>query len=365
MRSIVGLTIVGYVAGQLNSELLNSDLASVVTPASDRDSADLAESADVFQLPDTLQRVKVEDIVIGPQVATKERLQDEMRKLLGSNVENMVESKTVVCHGDGSMTATFKLRSQLYLYNVFAGSCNITHTEQPDGSYLVEYNPFECGVDAAQIDSMKFSSYGSSIELGFDLALYDEAQKRQLVINAYKFDVSCVFDDVYQTDTNAAGYAGEIDFLRKDMGTFSGLDISFNISIYEDSTFAVRKDQFPTIAGSQVFYGISPFLGSGYEDATMTYAPTKCVFEAQNQNKDSYTMFSLDPADANENQCRNELISLDVGFDGVREWRMSHILFLFAGEGGKYNLKCDVVVCDRFAAEQTICSHAQDRCRKL
>lgn len=46
----------------------------------------------------------------------------------------------------------------------------------------------------------------------------------------------------------------------------------------------------------------------------------------------------------------------------VNQWRFKHILFLFSGKGGDYNLVCDVKVCDKALSGDS--STGESQCKK-
>ena len=130
--------------------------------------------------------------------------------------------------------------------------------------------------------------------------------------------------------------------------------------------YSTELEAFPTKAGSDLFYGISAVASSAYDPNTMDFAPIKCVFEDVESDQ-SYQMFILGAGKpSEENSCDNQAIQLNVSTgtraDNSAEWRFQHILFLFSGKGGNYNLKCDVVVCDKNSSEVTECQNARTVC---
>jgi hypothetical protein len=190
-----------------------------------------------------------------------DKVETDVSELLNSSPEDLIDAKELVCHGDGSVTATIKLRGALYVYQVFAGTCEMDIQPEVDGSYEIQYSPFNCGEDESKIDLLSFSSYSSNVTIGFDMALYDPKQDQQLIISSYTFDAICSFENVYQTDTKGEGYTTNMTIDNLHMGEFTGIPIEFNITIYEDSSYSQRRDSFPTEAGSQLYYGITAFEG--------------------------------------------------------------------------------------------------------
>ena len=106
----------------------------------------------------------------------------------------------------------------------------------------------------------------------------------------------------------------------------------------------------------------------------MDFAPIKCEFveytesEGSRSISQSYTMFDLT---GGQDTCENTPIELEVQIGDltseINEWRFKHILFLFSGKGGDYNLECDVVVCDKKlssdgADEESKCKKARVSC---
>ena len=93
----------------------------------------------------------------------------------------------------------------------------------------------------------------------------------------------------------------------------------------------------------------------------MDFAPIKCVFEETDSDK-SYQMYELSATNSEINTCQNVAIDLAISAAEGPQWRFQHILFLFSGKGGNYNLKCDVVVCDLNSVEITECQNARNTC---
>ena len=67
--------------------------------------------------------------------------------------------------------------------------------------------------------------------VGFDVSIEDKGQF--LVINAFKIEASCSFQDVYNVDTKGAGYLEpHSGFNITSVGEVQGEPIEFNITLY-------------------------------------------------------------------------------------------------------------------------------------
>jgi hypothetical protein len=101
----------------------------------------------------------------------------------------------------------------------------------------------------------------------------------------------------------------------------------------------------------------------GFDPLTMAFAPIQCTFEDL-ESTASYHMFTLNALSDEKQQCNNDIIGLHVGYHGETvEWQFSHILFLFSGKDGHYNLKCNIAVCDLNEEGLTACNHAIGQCQ--
>lgn len=282
-----------------------------------------------------------------------------------------IASKTVQCRGDGSMKVTLGFQDNISIFDVYAGDCfqnddQLTVDDLPNGEKSLVFNPFECGVNSER-DALDFSTYSSTINIEFDVSIQDKGMN--LVVNKFKIEANCTFEETYGVDTKGAGYDEKHGgFVAEDGLSVVGDPIEFNITLYSDETYSSPIMEFPTTAGIDLFYGIHPIANSAFDPETMDFAPMKCDFVEYNESGDpsqSYTMFDLtvDPT-----SCENTPIKLQVqvgdltSSSDVNQWRFKHILFLFSGKGGDYNLVCDVVVCDKALSGDS--STDESKCKK-
>ena len=155
--------------------------------------------------------------------------------LTEEQISNIIANKTVDCRGDGSMNIIIDLQEDIEIYNAFAGDCSLSPVKLAERSISLELDPFSCGFDQVK-DVLSFKSYSSNITLGFDVSIFDQGQN--LVIDAFKIDVSCTFEDVYTVDTQGAGYTDRHGgFNLSSIGEVQGAPIEFDIVLYESESY--------------------------------------------------------------------------------------------------------------------------------
>lgn len=270
-----------------------------------------------------------------------------------SDESEFIASKTVQCRGDGSMKVTLGFQDKISIFDVYAGDCfqnddKLTVDDLSNGEKSLVFNPFECGVNSKR-DASDFSTYSSTINIEFDVSIQDKGVN--LVVNKFKIEANCTFEETYGVDTKGAGYDEKHDgFVAEDGLSVVGDPIEFNITLYSDETYSSPIQEFPTTAGVDLFYGIHPIANSAFDPETMDFAPMKCDFVEYNESDgQSYTMFDL-----KKTSCENTPIKLQVqvgdltSSSDVNQWRFKHILFLFSGKGGDYNLVCDLTTLLRW-----------------
>ena len=106
----------------------------------------------------------------------------------------------------------------------------------PDGEKLLVFNPFECGVTSER-NASDFSTYSSTINIEFDVSILDKGMN--LVVNKFKIEANCTFEETYGVDTKGAGYDEKHDgFVAEDGLSVVGDPIEFNITLYSDDTYS-------------------------------------------------------------------------------------------------------------------------------
>merc|ERR1711981_620590 len=298
---------------------------------------------------------------------------DVVQPTPGTGLE-IFDDYNIQCLGDGSMTVTIGLPADelgidRYIDSVVIGECPFIAedydliTTQGEGTiFTITFNPFTCGVTDTRNPAKIDSSYSTSINSTFDLTIRD--QNSVLVVNTFHIVLKCEYADMYKVSSDGK-YVGNLDFEEEQLGNITAAGMEFELTIYSDEGFSVEAEDFPTKAGSMLYYGVKPIIeNSTFDPNTMLFAPKRCIFHQKNSDL-SYTMFTMDMDSTAPQQCKNTPIKLDVSYDFETrespEWFFEHILFLFSGGQAEYVLTCDVVVCDK-SMSNTECTHTMDMC---
>ena len=110
-----------------------------------------------------------------------------------------------------------------------------------NGEKSLVFNPFECGVNS-KIDASDFSTYSSTINIEFDVSIRDK--NVNLVVNKFKIEANCTFEETYGVDTKGAGYDEKHDgFVAEDGLSVVGDPIEFNITLYSDETYSALDSE--------------------------------------------------------------------------------------------------------------------------